>query len=170
MRHFNYDAMVHDALLGIVKSCLRFVEKNGLPGNNHFYVTFNTNREDVIIPQELRDSNPEEVTIVLQHQFWDLHVFDDHFEVVLSFQDRYEKISIPFSALVSFLDPSSNFGLQFIPDLSEEEKKKQESTKKQTEPAKSKGKDKEKGKTPKSKGDEPQPQNNIISLDSFRKK
>lgn len=154
MRYFDYDGMVHDALLNIVKDTLRHVEKDGLPGENHFYITFRTDRSDVTIPPELKESHPEEITVVLQHQFWDLKVFDDYFEVMLSFQDRYEKVVVPFSALVSFLDPSANFGLQFIPDMkpSGDDDASQTVKKDQAAPTSTQ----EGGK--------------IISLDSFRKK
>lgn len=153
MRYFDFDGMVHDALLTIVKDALRHVEKEGLPGDNHFYITFRTDRPDVTIPDELRESHPEEITVVLQHQFWDLKVYDDRFEVMLSFQDRYEKVAVPFTALVSFLDPSANFGLQFIPDMgsgTDGELNSPGADKKHVSPHKG--------------------EDNIISLDSFRKK
>ncbi len=150
LRYFDYDGMVHDALLNIVRDTLRHVEKDGLPGENHFYITFRTDRPDVEIPEELKATHPEEITVVLQHQFWDLKVSDDHFEVMLSFQDRYEKVSVPFSALISFLDPSANFGLQFIPDLTPPD-----------------GHDE--GEATNSRPT-PKDGSNIISLDSFRKK
>lgn len=79
LRYFDYDGMVHDALLNIVRDTLRHVEKDGLPGENHFYITFRTDRPDVEIPEELKATHPEEITVVLQHQFWDLKVSDDHF-------------------------------------------------------------------------------------------
>lgn len=152
LRYFDYDGMVHAALLNIVKDTLRHVEKEGLPGENHFYITFRTDRPDVVIPDELRATHPEEITVVLQHQFWDLKVLDDHFEVMLSFQDRYEKVAVPFSALISFLDPSANFGLQFIPDLSSPDDEDAD------------GDDAGKPRSI------PKDGSNIISLDSFRKK
>lgn len=159
MRGFDYDGMVHDALLSIVREVLRYVEVNGLPGSNHFYVTFRTDRSDVVIPNELRETHPEEITVVLQHQFWDLKVFEDYFEVTLSFQDRYEKISVPFNALISFLDPSANFGLQFIPEVTPEDKKLPTTGGKKKEKSSDSSKQKSKPK-----------EGNIVSLDSFRKK
>lgn len=155
MKRFDYDTMVHKALLGIVVDVLKHVEKEGLPGSNHFYVTFRTDRPDVVIPDELRKQHPEEVTIVLQHQFWDLKVLEHGFEVVLSFDERYEKITVPLSALISFLDPSANFGLQFIPEWEDENANEAE----EGQPS-----------TPYQKTSDDQGENNIISLDSFRKK
>jgi len=112
---FDYDLMVQQALRFVVKEALKFVERNGLPGNHHFYVTFRTDRSDVEMPDYLRQKHPEEITIVLQHQFWDLHVEENYFRVSLSFNDRQEALKVPYDALVSFMDPSEKFGLQFTP-------------------------------------------------------
>lgn len=113
---FDYELMVQNALRSVVRDALNHVEKNGLPGSHHFYITFETNRPDVKIPEFLRQKHPEEVTIVLQHQFWDLKIDDKGFGVSLSFNDVHEAIYVPYAAIISFLDPSVKFGLQFIPD------------------------------------------------------
>lgn len=109
----NYDRMVQKALLQVVRDTLALTAKNGLVGAHHFYLTFQTNRSDVQLPEKLREKYPEEMTIVLQHQFWDLEVTDTGFGVTLSFDDKHEKIWIPYTAIVNFLDPSVKFGLQF---------------------------------------------------------
>ena len=114
-KDLNYDEIVQNALRGVVRDVLGRVSKDGLKGSHHFYVTFQTNRPDVIIPEDLRGKHPEEITVVLQHQFWDLKVDQHKFEVTLSFNDTLEKIVVPFGSLISFLDPSVKFGLQFVP-------------------------------------------------------
>ena len=113
---FDYDQMVQEAMRGVVRSALERASKEGLSGSHHFYVTFQTNRPDVVLPKNLLDKHPEEITIVLQHQFWDLKVEQQKFEVKLSFNDNLETIIVPFGAIISFLDPSVKFGLQFIPN------------------------------------------------------
>ncbi|MBA4750085.1 MAG: hypothetical protein H2057_05635 [Alphaproteobacteria bacterium] len=110
---FNYDRMVQKALLQVVRETLDLTAKNGLVGSHHFYLTFQTNRSDVQLADKLREKYPEEMTIVLQHQFWDLEVSETGFGVTLSFDDKHEKIWIPYVAIVNFLDPSVKFGLQF---------------------------------------------------------
>ena len=112
---FDYEEMVQKALLGVVKEILHDVSKNGLPGEHHYYITFQTNRHDVELPSYLLKRHPEEITIVLQHQYWDLEVQDDYFEVSLSFNDVREKIHVPFIALINVQDPHKKFNLQFLP-------------------------------------------------------
>lgn len=116
-KDFDYDYMVQNALKNVVRETLQFVSLNGLPGAHHFYITFQSNRPDVKIPAYLKDQHSDEITIVLQHQFWDLKVDEEGFEVSLSFKDKQEHIRVPFSALINFLDPSVKFGLQFTPEL-----------------------------------------------------
>lgn len=116
MSHFDYEAIVQKALRGAVKEALTEVQTNGFSGAHHFYITFQTNRADVTMPDFLREKHPEEITIVLQHQFWDLKVTDTGFSVSLSFNDNHEILDVPYTAIISFLDPSVKFGLQFVPD------------------------------------------------------
>jgi hypothetical protein len=110
---FRYDKMVETALRGVVKEALAKTAKTGLPGSHHFYITFRTDAEGVEIPDYLRSKYPSEMTVVLEHQFWDLEVDDAHFAVTLSFANRPERISIPLPAITAFADPSVKFGLQF---------------------------------------------------------
>jgi hypothetical protein len=150
---FDYDDLVQNALKSVVKDSLKYVADYGLPGSHHFYITFQTNRPDVKIPDFLREKHPDEITIVLQHQFWDMKVDSQGFEVSLSFNDIQEKICVPFSAIVNFLDPSVKFGLQFTP-----EDPPKDIPEKQSKPRKKNDKESEKGP------------HNVVTLDSFRKK
>jgi hypothetical protein len=105
--------MVERALRGVMHDALAHVAKHGLPGAHHFYVTFRTDHAKVQIDQSLKTRFPQEMTIVLQHQFWDLAVEHDGFVVTLSFNNVPQRLTIPFAAVTAFTDPSVNFGLQF---------------------------------------------------------
>lgn len=111
--HIRYDLMVREALRGVVRRVVADVAKNGLPGDHHFYISFNTGAAGVRISPRLRAQYPAEMTIVLQHQFWDLAVTDTGIEVGLSFGGVPEKLSVPFDAIKGFFDPSVQFGLEF---------------------------------------------------------
>ena len=105
--------MVQDALKGVVRKILAEAARDGLPGEHHFYVTFRTGAPGVRVSQRLREKHPDEMTIVLQHQFWDLNVGDHSFEVGLSFSGVPERLLVPFDAVTTFFDPSVQFGLKF---------------------------------------------------------
>jgi hypothetical protein len=109
----RYDLLTQQALRGVVRSVLADAAKKGLPGEHHFYITFDTQADDVRISDRLRGQYPEEMTIILQHQFWDLAVTEVGFDVGLSFGGIPEKLSVPFEAINGFFDPSVQFGLQF---------------------------------------------------------
>ena len=111
----RYDILASEALRGIIRTVLQRVQKRGLPGEHHFYVNFDTTAPGVILSKRLKDKYPLDMTIVLQHKFWDLMVFDDRFEVKLSFNNVPERLVIPFAAIKSFVDPSVQFG--FNPNL-----------------------------------------------------
>jgi uncharacterized protein len=114
--HIRYDLLTQQALRAVVRRVLSDVAKVGsLPGEHHFYVTFDTRAPGVKLSSRMREQYPEEMTIVLQHQFWDLAVSDAHFEVALSFNGVSEKLHVPFEAIKGFFDPSVQFGLQFEP-------------------------------------------------------
>src|SRR5215475_4596999 len=110
---FHYDALVDDALRSVVRRVLTQVADKGLPGSHHFYISFRSNDAGVVLPDYLRAKYPEEMTIVLQHQYWDLVIGPDYFEVTVSFNKQQERIKVPFTALSAFVDPSVRFGLQF---------------------------------------------------------
>jgi hypothetical protein len=112
--HIRYDLLTQQALRAVVRRVLSDVAKTGaLPGEHHFYVTFDTRAPGVKLSARMREQYPEEMTVVLQHQFWDLAVSDAHFEVALSFNGVSEKLSVPLDAIKGFFDPSVQFGLQF---------------------------------------------------------
>ncbi len=110
---FHYDALVDDALRSVVRRVLTQVAEKGLPGSHHFYISFRSTDPGVELPDYLLAKYPEEMTIVLQHQYWDLVVGEDCFEVTVSFNKQQEHIKVPFAALSAFVDPSVRFGLQF---------------------------------------------------------
>jgi len=111
--HIRYDVLARDALRGVLRRVLTDAAEHGLPGEHHFFITFVSTAEGVKLSPRLLAQYPEEMTIILQHQFWDLVVTEDRFEVGLSFGGIPERLVIPFSAIKSFLDPSVQFGLQF---------------------------------------------------------
>jgi hypothetical protein len=109
----KYDRMVENALRSVVREALTQVSRIGLPGSHHFYITFRTGHPGVVMPEYLRLKYPQEMTIVLQFQFWGLEVEAEHFAITLSFSDVHERLSIPYGAITGFADPSVKFGLQF---------------------------------------------------------
>jgi len=156
----KYDEMVQTALIGVVRDILFDTIENGLQGEHHFYITFQTNHPDVQIPSYLKERYEEDMTIVLQNQFWDLSVDDKHFEISLSFNRNKEHLYIPFEALLGFFDPSVDFGLHFNADA--------EATVEISEPE-----EKEILKAEKIEKTEQSPsieKDNIVALDAFRNK
>src|SRR5246127_5717485 len=113
--HIRYDVLARDALRGVLRRVLTDAAEHGLPGEHHFFITFISTADGVKLSPRLLAQYPDEMTIILQHQFWDLAVFEDRFEVGLSFGRIPERLSIPFNAIKSFFDPSVQFGLQFEP-------------------------------------------------------
>ena len=109
----RYDVMVEAALRGVMRDALTHVARNGLPGAHHFYLSFRTGHPGVQLDAALKARFPDEMTIVLQHQFWDLKVEQDGFAVTLSFSNAPQRLVVPFAAVTAFNDPSVNFGLQF---------------------------------------------------------
>ena len=111
--HLRYDILAQNALRGMVRGVLADAARKGLPGEHHFFISFDTRADGVRMSPRLREQYPDEMTVVLQHQFWDLKVHEDSFEVGLSFNGNAEKLLIPFAAIKSFVDPSVQFALQF---------------------------------------------------------
>lgn len=109
----HYEVLVQDALRNVIRKVLADVAKTGLPGEHHFFITFLTGAPGVQISPRLKERYPEQMTIVLQHQFWDLFVENDFFQVTLSFGDIPEKLVVPFSALQVFYDPAAAFEAAF---------------------------------------------------------
>jgi len=162
-----YDELVQNALLGVVRDVLGDVARDGLPGGHHFYIAFRTDHPGVDIPDYLKERYKEEMTIVLQNQFWDLTVEPEMFQVGLSFNQKPALLSIPFSAITGFLDPSVEFGLQFqAASVTKPTPKKtsKSGAAKAAPGAKGKKTDPTSG-TPDDGGDA-----NVVTLDTFRKK
>ncbi len=113
----GYPELMERALKGVVRAGLDLIADDGLPGEHHLYITFRTEAPGVDITPRLRAQYPEEMTVVLQHQFWGLETDDDGFEVTLSFGGISERLVIPWDAMVGFVDPSVEFGLRFGTDL-----------------------------------------------------
>lgn len=145
MTEISYERLVEKALLHVVRDALLSAQKNGLDGN-HFYITFQTPSDDVVLSDRLKAAYPEEITIVLQHEYSDLEVSDDAFSVVLSFGNIPEKIFVPFAAIVRFADPFAQFAVSFTPEPPQPEKKKEKKHKPESD------------------------QENVVSLNAFRKK
>ena len=115
MDGFNYEEMVQESLRNVVYDALNVAAAEGLPGAHHFYISFKTDYPGVELADYLRERHPEEMTIVVQHQYWGLEVEENGFYITLSFSDSQERIYVPFHALLSFMDPYAKFGLQFTP-------------------------------------------------------
>jgi len=116
----RYDILAQEALRGVVKKVLQEVSKTGLPGDHHFYITFDTNHPGVRLSSRMKEKYPEEMTIVVQHQFWDLEATENGFSIGLSFDNIPEALTIPFLSIRGFFDPSVQFGLQFDADTDDE--------------------------------------------------
>jgi hypothetical protein len=155
----GYDRMMERAIRGVVREALAVAASKGLPGAHHFYITFRTGAPGVAIPDQLLAKYPEEMTVVLEHQFWDLEVTEDAFAVTLSFGNKPARLFIPFAAVTTFADPSVQFGLQF----KQAEAEGSQMPAGQAAPASA--------EAPKAKakaaGDAP---GEVVTLDSFRKK
>ncbi|QLF71436.1 hypothetical protein FE840_015335 [Peteryoungia desertarenae] len=162
--HIRYDILAQDALRGVIRKVLSEVAATGrLPGDHHFFITFLTGAPGVRISQQLKAKYAEQMTIVIQHQFWDLKVSESQFEIGLSFSDTPEKLVIPFNAIRGFYDPSVNFELEFDVPLVEEQEDSAEIT---AYPVDATAQPTEEGEA---KTDEKK-EGSVVSLDAFRKK
>jgi len=162
----GYRALTDAALRGVVREALKRAEKQGLIGAHHFRLTFRTHYPGVEIPDFLREQYPEEMTIIIQHQFWGLKVKENHFEVTLTFRKVPATLAIPFHALTAFVDPGVQFGLQFQTDEIEGEHFAHTSATPPELPAQVKAPQGEESKP----SEKPAAPGEVVSLDSFRKK
>ena len=110
----NYSKILKKNMINVLKDVLINIKKNGLQEGHHLYITFKTNDKEAIIPQWLLDKFPSEMTIVIQHEYWNYDVANDHFKITLSFNDIKTDLIVPFSSVISFADPYANFGLKLI--------------------------------------------------------
>lgn len=156
----GYDHLMQDALRSVVRASMQqAANPRGLPGKHHFYITFRTHAPGVIIPEQLSARYPDEMTIVLEHQFWDLEVYADRFRVILKFSGQPHPITIPFAAITRFFDPSVKFGLQFETHAPDEARMASgDSTPSPSAPA-------QQATGPAAMGE-----GSVVSLDAFRKK
>jgi len=154
----HYGDLAQDALRGVIRSALlRAAEPTGIPGDHHFYITFKTRAEGVSVPTDIQAKYPDEMTIVLQHQYWDLVVEDDYFSVMLKFGGMPKVLTSPYKAVTRFYDPSVQFMLQFDePEILEAE----------VAPLTPLARDANAPVPPPSQDDGPK----VVSLDQFRKK
>jgi uncharacterized protein len=156
----QFDKMMEEALLqGVVRKALSTFAERGIIGQHHFYITFRTSDPAVTLPDHLRARYKPEMTIVLQHQFWGLEVDDKGFAVTLSFEGKHERLIVPWSAVVAFVDPSVQFGLQFTRGETKAEEPAPEP--KQAEPAQA---------LPKPAAQPADGESRVVALDQFRKK
>ncbi|MGR3342042.1 MAG: SspB family protein [Paracoccaceae bacterium] len=154
----DYGNLMHRAMRGLIQEVLQDVAKDGLPGQHHFFITFDTMQPDVEIPDWLSDRYPEEMTIVVQHWFDNLDVTNEGFAITLNFGDNPEPLYIPYDAIKTFVDPSVEFGLRFENQDGEEEKNVASTVQNIA--------DDQKNTVPKTVS---QPDADVVSLDSFRK-
>lgn len=165
--HIRYDILAQDALRGVIRKVLAEVAATGrLPGDHHFFITFLTGAAGVRISQHLKAKYPEQMTIVIQHQFWDLKITDTLFEIGLSFSDTPERLTVPFAAIRGFYDPSVNFELEFDVPLVEEEAGEEENLAEIAAYTPSPGEKAEAGEAKEGEKKEA----SVVSLDAFRKK
>lgn len=146
----DYGKLMHTAMRGLIRQVLEQVEDHGLPGDHHFFITFDTTHPEVEIADWLRDRYPSEITVVIQHWYDDLEVEETGFHVTLNFGDHPEPLFIPFDALRTFVDPSVEFGLRFESHEIEEE-------------------DEEEEEEPEDEPPHPHGTGEVVSLDKFRK-
>ena len=149
----DYGNLMHNAMRSLIQDVLTEVKNNGLPGEHHFFITFDTNHVEVEMASWLKERYPKEITVVMQHWYDDLDVSDDGFSVTLNFGDTPEHLVIPYEAILTFVDPSVEFGLRF--ETSEDEDNAEEPAVLSSDEANTAKKEKETGE--------------IVSLDSFRK-
>jgi hypothetical protein len=162
--YIDYEQLVQKALRTVVRESLLFATKKGLPGNHHFYIAFATDHPGVDLPDYLKEQYTDEITIVLQHEFWDLVVEEDRFAVTLCFNDIHERLLIPFDAIISFVDPTVKFGLQFTPNLEEKIEKPKKVPVKLSEISEKSVDITDFESEPAESG------SNVVTLDTFRKK
>jgi len=167
----QYDVWIEDALRSVVRTALGHVSREGLPGEHHFYITFRTDDPGTVLPPRIMTEHPEEMTIVLQHQFDNLHVDQDAFEVTLYFGGKAERLRVPFRTVTAFSDPSVNFGLQLkVVQADDEEAMAEFEEGTEEPPSTGVNEDAKPEDRPASDDDGDKKGGEVIALDAFRKK
>jgi hypothetical protein len=167
----QYEKMVQDAMRGVAREALREAESHGLPGEHHFYIGFKTGAPEVEMPNHLRAQYPEDITIIIQHQYWDLQVDEAGFSIGLAFGGKREQLYVPFAALTSFVDPSVEFGLQFAqPETAEDSAPKSAETPPPASEDSGEPPAPKDGEAPNAGKSEGKAGEKVVSLDQFRKK
>jgi uncharacterized protein len=164
----RYDQLAQNALRGVVRDALRKIQRTGLPGEHHFYIAFNTRYPGVGLSPRIAERYPREMTVVLQHQFWNLVITEDRFEVELSFDNIPEKLVIPFNSVKGFLDPSVQFGLQF--EVVPVEEQEQPKTGEVVELSGAQKTETDQSSDGEANAPEAASEKKVVSLDAFRKK
>ena len=154
----DYGSLMHRAMRGLIFNVLEQVRDHGLPGNHHFFITFDTTHPDVQLADWLKDRYPEEMTVVIQHWFDNLEVREDGFSITLNFGDQPEPIQIPFDAIQTFVDPSVEFGLRFENQDTDEIEEEAEAD--ETAPS---------AEATETSDAEPRQKAEVVSLDQFRR-
>jgi uncharacterized protein len=167
---FQYDKMVEAALRGVVRDALARAARDGLRGGHHFYVGFRTGAPGVVLPPQILAKYPEDMTIVLQHQFWGLEVGAAAFSVTLSFNNRMERLTIPLAAITTFADPSVKFGLQFEAPAEVAAEQPETAVPKASPAALPTGENRVGKKPADDKNEAERPAAEVVTLDRFRKR
>ena len=167
----RYDLLVQDALRSVVRKVLSDTARAGLPGEHHFNIAFKTQAPGVIVPPAIKSRFPEEMSIILQHEFWDLVVTQEAFEVSLNFSRKPERLTVPFNAITGFTDPSVPFGFKLEPRVSEPPAASKSAPARRPEPASPPAAAKPAGPAASTeKAPEPAGATKVVSIDAFRKK
>ena len=166
----RYDILTQEALRGVIRKVLDEVIAAGLPGEHHFFITFDTTFPGVRLSKRMRERYPESMTIVIQHSYWDLKTSDTEFEVDLSFNDIRERLKIPFAAIQAFFDPSVKFGLQFDPDPAQLAQAELENDEQDVADALQVVADETKATAKETPAKNAETPGEVVSLDAFRKK
>lgn len=182
--YIRYDLLAQEALRGVVRQVLTSAAQQGLPGEHHFYISVVTDAPGLKMSQRLREEYPEEMTIILQHQFWDLEVSENEFTVTLSFGGKPERLVVPYTAIKGFFDPSVQFGLEFVLPGDEESQEdgeaanagdantgdNEQETTPETSDADAGNANAEDNEASDDEDDQPSEGATVVSLDSFRQK
>lgn len=166
--YIRYDLLAQEALRGVVRQVLSTTAQQGLPGDHHFYISVDTTAPGVTISDRLQNDYPEEMTVILQHQFWDLEVDETGFSVTLSFGGTPERLVIPYTSIKGFFDPSVQFGLEFVNEDEAEDADDEQDASDAQEPDSADGS----GEIAAVDGEDDAPADGatVVSLDAFRKK